>query len=97
MYKFLVERLGPHGYPDDTTAEILVSSLAVRGLQTTVGGVQNQVAWALTKQEYVGPSHTSTWIENMSAAHNVGYIDEADFPMEIVKRAKTAKTEKVAA
>lgn len=54
--------------------------LKAKGLKTTKGGIVNQIAWATTKQREISAEYTKTWILNVAAALEFGFISMGDIP-----------------
>jgi len=57
--------------------------LKAMGLKTTDGGIKNQIQWATTKQTKIDPGYTKTWILNVAAALEYGFITMSDIPAGI--------------
>lgn len=81
LYETLLAFCGPHkAWKEQDQCKFLLPSLAKyfswkSGKTITARAVGLQIRWAITEQQRVEDSHMVQFIENRSAAYEVGFID----------------------
>jgi len=85
LYKRVAQTFGAfrdrkYSPTDKTFFAELQKELKAKGLKTTKGGISNQIAWATTKQRGISAEYTKTWILNVAAALEFGFISMSDIP-----------------
>lgn len=97
MYKRLLEKYGPYskwetkGYPkkgkykdyQDFCKEIADGLSLLTGKNFTSGGVENQIAWSSTNQEYI--KKTKVHYQNVAVALETGFISTKDLSKTMLK------------